>query len=182
MTQQRDEARDALSKISLYLSVGMGDNSTTAHQYYERIIEGIQMLTRPIMQMLEKAREQRDEARECLERCARAHCELGASHRNQIVKVENQRDRLRKIVDEQCRFSSVCCEYREQRDEARQEVAELKEEYGTWWAQKRIAIDELKDVTEQRDKLAEALRLATAYPLTESWYAQAIEALATLKL
>ena len=41
---------------------------------------------------------------------------------------------------------------------ARGELAELKEEYGTWWAQKRIAIDELKEVTEQRDRLAEALR------------------------
>jgi predicted nucleic acid-binding Zn-ribbon protein len=40
---------------------------------------------------------------------------------------------------------------------AREELAELNEEYGTWWAQKRIAIDELKDVTEQRDRLAEAL-------------------------
>ena len=57
MTTQRNDARDALSKISLYLSVGMGDNSTTAHQYYERIIEGIQMLTCPITQMLDKARE-----------------------------------------------------------------------------------------------------------------------------
>jgi len=36
-------------------------------------------------------------------------------------------------------------------------------------------------VTEQRNRLAEALRVATAYPLTESWYNQAIEALATLK-
>jgi chromosome segregation ATPase len=70
-----------------------------------------------------------------------------------IAELEDERDRLRKIVDEQCRFSSVCCEYREQRDEARQEVAELKEEYGTWWAQKRIALDELKDVTEQREGL-----------------------------
>jgi len=40
---------------------------------------------------------------------------------------------------------------------------------------------ELAAVTEQRDRLAEALRVATAYPLTESWYNQAIEALATLK-
>ena len=40
---------------------------------------------------------------------------------------------------------------------------------------------ELTAVTEQRDRLAEALRVATAYPLTESWYKQAIEALATLK-
>jgi len=40
---------------------------------------------------------------------------------------------------------------------------------------------ELTAVTEQRDALAEALRVATAYPLSESWYKQAIEALATLK-
>jgi len=40
---------------------------------------------------------------------------------------------------------------------------------------------ELTAITEQRDRLAEALRVATAYPLTESWYKQAIEALATLK-
>jgi DNA repair exonuclease SbcCD ATPase subunit len=33
-----------------------------------------------------------------------------------IAELEDERDRLRKIVDEQCRFSSVCCEYREQRD------------------------------------------------------------------
>jgi len=41
---------------------------------------------------------------------------------------------------------------------AREELAELKAEYGTWWAQKRIAIDELKEVTEQRDRLAVALQ------------------------
>ena len=40
---------------------------------------------------------------------------------------------------------------------------------------------ELAEVTKQRDELAEALRLATACPLTEIWYNQAIEALATLK-
>jgi len=43
---------------------------------------------------------------------------------------------------------------------AREELAELKTEYGTWWAQKRIAIDELKEVTEQRD---EARKLAERY-------------------
>lgn len=40
---------------------------------------------------------------------------------------------------------------------------------------------ELAEVTKQRDRLAEALRVATAYPLSESWYNQATEALATLK-
>jgi hypothetical protein len=46
---------------------------------------------------------------------------------------------------------------------AREELAELNAEYGTWWAQKRIAIDELKEVTEQRDRLAEVLRNIMAY-------------------
>jgi len=40
---------------------------------------------------------------------------------------------------------------------------------------------ELTEVTKQRDALAEALRVATAYPLTENWYEQAIDALAILK-
>lgn len=40
---------------------------------------------------------------------------------------------------------------------------------------------ELTEVTKQRDALAEALRFATAYPLSENWYKQAIEALAKLK-
>jgi chromosome segregation ATPase len=45
----------------------------------------------------------------------------------------------------------------EQRDVALEDLAGLNEEYGTWWAQKRIALDELKDVTEQRDRLAEVI-------------------------
>ena len=57
LERERDEARDALSEISLYLSVGMGDKSTTAKQYYERILEGVGMLTQPIMSSLEKAKE-----------------------------------------------------------------------------------------------------------------------------
>ena len=37
----------------------------------------------------------------------------------------------------------------------REELAILNAECGTWWAQKRIAIDELKEVTEQRDQWKE---------------------------
>jgi hypothetical protein len=39
-----------------------------------------------------------------------------------------------------------------------EELNESEEEYGLWWAQKRIAIDERDEVREQRDRLAEALR------------------------
>ena len=53
--------------------------------------------------------------------------------------------------------SLICRQLERELTAAREELAELKEEYGTWWAQKRIAIDELKKVTEQRD--AVTLRL-----------------------
>jgi hypothetical protein len=42
-----------------------------------------------------------------------------------LIAVTKQRDGLQKIVDEQCRFSSVCCEYREQRDGLAMALQEL---------------------------------------------------------
>ena len=64
---------------------------------------------------------------------------------------------------------------------ARAEIAELNEEYGTWWAQKRIALDELKEVTEQRDRLAEALtKIARGEPNWADCVVLAREALQSL--
>lgn len=40
---------------------------------------------------------------------------------------------------------------------ARNRIAKLKEQYTPWWARKRSEIDKLREVTEQRDRLAEAL-------------------------
>ena len=60
LERKRDEARDALSKIALYLSVGMGDETTTAKQYYERILEGIKMLTDPIQDRIKTLEEMLD--------------------------------------------------------------------------------------------------------------------------
>ena len=56
VTEQRDEAREALSKLAFYLSVGMGDESTTAQAYHDRIIQGITMLTDPIMDCWEQTK------------------------------------------------------------------------------------------------------------------------------
>ena len=56
VTEQRDEAREALSNIAFYLSVGMGDESTTAQVYHDRIIQGITMLTDPIMDCWEQTK------------------------------------------------------------------------------------------------------------------------------
>jgi hypothetical protein len=66
--RERDEAREALSALSLYLSMGIGDNSTTAQQYYERILEGMELLTTPIVEQLAATERERDEAREEIER------------------------------------------------------------------------------------------------------------------
>ena len=57
---ERDGARDVLSEIALYLSVGMGDKSTTAKQYYERILEGIKMLTDPLQDRIQTLEEMLD--------------------------------------------------------------------------------------------------------------------------
>jgi hypothetical protein len=37
---QRDEAMDMLSKLSHFLGCGIGDENTTAKQFYDRIVEG----------------------------------------------------------------------------------------------------------------------------------------------
>lgn len=83
LERERDKAMDALSEISLYLSVGMGDKFTTAKQYYERILEGIGMLTRPIMQMLEESREQRDRLTEALQ-------EMQYDRTDKAIKMANE--------------------------------------------------------------------------------------------
>lgn len=62
LCNERDEFRDVLSDISLYLSVGMGDETTTAKQYHDRILEGIKMLTDPIMENWKKSEKELDEA------------------------------------------------------------------------------------------------------------------------
>jgi hypothetical protein len=43
----------------------------------------------------------------------------------ELTAMTEQRDRLQKIVDEQCRFSSVCREYREQRDRLAEALRKL---------------------------------------------------------
>ena len=57
LERERNEARDVLSEIALYFSVGMGDETTTAKQYYERILEGIEMLTKPLQDRIKELEE-----------------------------------------------------------------------------------------------------------------------------
>ena len=64
--KERDEAREVLSELLLYLSAGMGDETTTPQQYQTRILEGIKMLTDPITDLWKQAEQERDEAREKL--------------------------------------------------------------------------------------------------------------------
>jgi signal transduction histidine kinase len=106
LMRERDEARDALSDISLYLSVGMGDNSTMAHQYYERIIEGIQMLTRPITQMLDEARADAEKAKAYKkvlkttnENLKRERDKLAEALRHMIERIDNYEKHMAKSID-----------------------------------------------------------------------------------
>lgn len=85
-----------------------------------------------------------------------------------LTAMTEQRDGLQKIVDEQCRFSSVCCEYREQRDEARQKI-ENQAERITYLegATNHANGTPLTKAIEQRDRLAEALRKLCEALLTD---------------
>jgi hypothetical protein len=75
-------------------------------------------------------------------------------------------------------------ELERERDEARDERDNMQTELEMWRdgnIMHEVHRNELEKVEQERDTLAEALRYATTYPLSESWYKQAIEALATLK-
>lgn len=41
---------------------------------------------------------------------------------------------------------------------ARKGIAKLKEQYTPWWARKRSEIDKLREVTEQRDRMADLVK------------------------
>jgi hypothetical protein len=85
-----------------------------------------------------------------------------------------QRDRLQKIVDEQCRVSSVCREYREQRDRAWQTIAEIKRDIMEDETFGDVVIklwqEPLDEAIEQRDRLAEALKEAASLAVHEPDY------------
>jgi len=64
---------------------------------------------------------------------------------------------------------------------ARKGIAKLKEQYTPWWARKRSEIDKLREVTEQRDRLAEALtKIARGEPNWADCVVLAREALQSL--
>ena len=95
----------------------------------------------------------------------------------------------RSCYEEGCKLERELTAVTEQRDEWKAKYiqqnkdlgCEMMDPNGTIWDHAKKVQLELTAITEQRNRLAEALRVATAYPLTESWYKQAIEALATLK-
>ena len=76
------EAREALSELAFYLSVGSGDDSTTAEAYKKRITNGINAFTDPLVRQLEGARASRDAAESKLAKWVAAAdgLALGAEH------------------------------------------------------------------------------------------------------
>lgn len=57
LCNERDEYREVLGFISYYLSVGSGDETTTPLKYKDRILDGIKMLTDPLMDRIKEAEE-----------------------------------------------------------------------------------------------------------------------------
>ena len=71
-------------------------------------------------------------------------------------------------------------EVTEQRDEARAENIGWQNKWQVAVEMAALAQNELTAITEQRDRLAEELQKACAYPTTGNWYAEAEEALQSL--
>ena len=103
--RERDEAREALSEIALYLSVGMGDETTTAQQYKQRILEGIKMLSEPIVNLWKQAEKERDEARKELEEYRSIAEKIGAKKAvSEKEKAIRERDEAREKLEEEKMF------------------------------------------------------------------------------
>jgi hypothetical protein len=87
------------------------DTPETDSAYIQRPNEGAWDFRVRQEKTMEKLERERDEARE------------------ELTAVTEQRDRLQKIIDEQCRVSSVCREYREQRDRLAEAMTRIKTIY-----------------------------------------------------
>jgi hypothetical protein len=109
----------------------------------------------------DEARNERDKMQAELEMWRDGNI-IHEAHRNELEKVEQERDEAQVTIEDAKRGLNAT-DYE-----------------GILLAAMRVK-EERDEATKQRDALAEALRVATAYPLTESWYKKAIEALATLK-
>jgi chromosome segregation ATPase len=111
-------------------------------------------------------------------------------------KLERERDRLAAIARELTEALSdlefrrdlfklqeqQLNDVRAERDRMAEEINEINGEYGLWWAQKRIAIDERDEAREQRDRMAEGLNdLWHHYSLTGAAYELIEKALAAVK-
>lgn len=94
---ERDDLREVLSEISLYLSVGMGDETTTAKQYHDRILEGIKMLTDPIMENWKKSEKELDEAIGALLKIDEIYIDGDDTYEDRIKMGEIAREVLDKI-------------------------------------------------------------------------------------
>jgi hypothetical protein len=136
----------------------MGDESTTAQQYYERILDGIGMLTTPIMQILDQSRIERDEARESEWRILN-----GWGGTPEIIHdfIKGQQTRIHHAQDLEEELATITA----QRDRLAKSNLGLATELTAITAQRdRLAksnlglATELTAITAQRDRLAVALR------------------------
>ncbi len=117
VTEQRDKWKAKYIQQNKDLGCEMMDPNGTIWDHAKKVQLELSAMT-----------EQRDEARECLERCARAHCELGARLRSRIVYFENQRDALADALSFvlSCGYDGPLQEYA--RDKAQEALAAVKGE------------------------------------------------------
>ena len=57
MTAERNEMRDILSEVCAFLSVGSGDENTTAESFRERIKDGFDILFSPFREIQQRMNE-----------------------------------------------------------------------------------------------------------------------------
>jgi hypothetical protein len=99
--RERDDARDVLEEISLYLSSGIGDENTTAQQYKERILDGIKHLAGHAWEERCKFERERDDARE-------KYTTLLTENMFAVHNLHEKLDNAVAVADELAEIASLC--------------------------------------------------------------------------
>lgn len=102
LERERDEALDVLSNISSYLGCGIGDDTTTARQYNEMIMDGIKLLNDLIVETKNRYKEEADEAsraRDVALKVAHTYDEAHTKALEWWAQAERERDEARHEIE-----------------------------------------------------------------------------------
>lgn len=116
--ERAEDYRASLSALALYLSVGSGDETTTAKEYHDRIHDGISFLTEKLSEQLAAERERANNAEEALTAIyMTARADAKEELLEKIIRAEENERITQDFLDECTR----------QRDAALANVAKLRE-------------------------------------------------------